>query len=105
MSEIGNWFDKLTDGYSPFKACTVDAYVCHEIEIYYGSYVNAVEDGEYESMPLTRSEVVAYAYNLYMGALPNGVRYQGKAHFEALAEKVVKGLEDSWGCTWAKEVA
>lgn len=94
-TELGKWFNRKADSYSPFRASSVDAYVCNEVRGYCGSYLNAVDDGEYESFPLTRAGVVRYAYNLYMETLPKGVRYQGKDHFQELAEKVVRGYEES----------
>lgn len=97
VSDVGKWFDRNDRAYNPFKANSVDSYVCHEVGDYVGSYENSVMDGYYDRFPLHRWEAVSYAYDLYMDNLPKGVRYQGKEHFERLAEKVVKGLEDAWG--------
>ena len=105
MTEVGIWFEKCFERYSPFRGISVDDYVCHEIGAYYGGYENAVEDGYYEEFPLHRSDALSYAYNLYMQILPKGVRYQTKAHYEVLAEKVVKGMEDAWNLhdAWCPE--
>ena len=103
MSDLGAWFEKMADGYSPWKASSLDSLVCHEVGAHYGGYENSVLDGYYEEFPLHRSDCVEYAYDLYMKYLPKGVRYQGKAHFKELAEKVVKGMEEAWGCEWCPE--
>lgn len=103
MNGLGDWFKKMADRYCPWKACDVDSYVCHEVGAYYGGYENAVLDGYYNEFPLHRQDCVDYAYELYMDVLPKGVRYQGKAHFKALAEKVVKGMEEAWNCEWCVE--
>lgn len=104
MSELGKWFENNDLRYNPWKGCSIDSFVCHEIGDYIGGYENSVEDGYYDRFPLHRKDAVDYAYKLYMDYLPKGVRYQGKEYYQAMAEKVVKGCEEAWGIPdWCPE--
>lgn len=106
MATNGEWFEKNRDEYESIpwgKPIPIDAYICHEIGDYIGSTENSVTDGYYDSFPIQRTEAVAYAYDLYMRALPEGYRYKTKQYFEDLAERVISGIEEAWGVDWCPE--